>query len=183
MKYSNNWLIEQLQNNQEINYIYFWGHHPAKNGATNQSCLSQWFDSPFEYEGNVYRTAEHWMMAEKARLFKDAESEQLILKSTSPKEAKALGRQVKNFDNNAWLAERVRIVTEGNALKFTQNKDMGKYLLSTGNDVLVEASPYDRIWGIGMKKDDRGVDDPRNWKGGNLLGYVLMEVRGMVKAN
>mgnify|MGYP001240509007 CR=1 FL=1 len=167
--------------NAESSYIYFWGHQPTKDGSIGKNCLSQWWPSQFEKEGIKYSSAEQWMMAEKARAFLDTETLEKILKSETPKEAKDLGRKVSNFNEDVWKLKSYSIVLEGNLLKFSQNPNLKEYLLGTGQSILVEASPYDTIWGIGMKQDDRGVENPKNWKGQNLLGFVLMEVRDILK--
>jgi len=167
-------LITQIEQGERIKFLFFWGHSGA---ASSKSCLSQWFIAPFEFEGITFRTAEHWMMAEKARLFEDDEMYQRIVECETPGEAKKLGRKVRNFDPAIWEAHRLDIVIRGNELKFGQNEEMKDFLLSTGNRVLVEASPYDRIWGIGMTQNNEAVEHPRNWKGLNLLGFALMKVR------
>lgn len=117
------------------------------------------------------------MMAEKARLFEDEETLSKILNCNSPAEAKKLGRQVRNFDDKMWKAHRYEIVKRGNIYKFSQNEDLKTFLLKTENRVLVEASPYDRIWGIGLSKNSDKANYPEQWRGLNLLGFVLMEVR------
>ena len=177
MQYDTKWLLKELDQGITKNYIFFWGDRLRKDGQIGKSCFSQWFARGFEHQGIHYTTAEHWMMAEKARLFKDQESLEKILISSTPGEAKKLGRAIQNFTEQTWLDHREKIVREGNYLKFSQNQDLYEYILSTGDRVLVEASPYDRIWGIGMKQGDAGIEDPNNWKGLNLLGYALMEVR------
>lgn len=116
-------------------------------------------------------------MASKARLFGDEETLAEILNSNDPKTAKALGRKVKNFDDVVWPQNARRLVTEGNVAKFGQNAALGKFLLETGKAVLVEASPYDRIWGIGLKAEDKNAKHPDTWQGQNLLGFALMDVR------
>lgn len=116
-------------------------------------------------------------MAAKARLFGDGDTLAKILESSDPKTAKALGRTVKNFDSDVWTANARRLVTEGNIAKFGQNQELRTFLLATGNLVLVEASPYDRIWGIGLMADDERVKNPGTWQGQNLLGFALMDVR------
>ena len=121
------------------------------------------------------------MMASKACLFNDEETLDHILKSSDPKEIKALGRQVKNFDKEAWDEAKYLIVLNGNYRKFTQNPALRDYLLSTGNRFLVEASPYDRIWGIGLAADDPRAMDSSQWQGENLLGFALMEVRDDIR--
>lgn len=162
---------------EQFRYLFFWGHQPSKDGRITQSCLSQWYDAPFEVEGIRYPTAEHWMMASKARLFADEDALRQILETADPKAAKALGRQVKNFDDKLWMENARRLVTEGNVAKFSQNHALRDFLLGSGDQVLVEASPYDRIWGIGLKATDEKAQNPATWQGQNLLGFVLMDVR------
>jgi len=116
-------------------------------------------------------------MAGKARLFNDEESLLQILESADPKTAKELGRRVKNFDGAKWEANARRLVTEGNIAKFSQNSHLCDFLLATGNTVLVEASPCDQIWGIGLEESDERTKDPAKWQGQNLLGFTLMDVR------
>ncbi len=131
----------------------------------------------FVVDGLLYPTAEHWMMAEKARLFGDEESEAEILEARDPKTAKALGRSVRGFDGEVWDEHCREIVTRGNVEKFGQNEALRKFLLGTAGAVLVEASPYDRIWGIGLRQSDKHASNPVEWRGTNLLGFALMDVR------
>ncbi len=100
MKYNLNWAIEKFESGEKLKYLFFWGHQPKKDGSIYESCFSQWWQSSFEIEGVTYNTAEHWMMAEKARMFKDSAVLEKILLCHTPAEAKKLGRQVKNFDFN-----------------------------------------------------------------------------------
>lgn len=106
-------------------------------------------------DGVLYPTAEHWMMASKARMFGDTEALEQIPVAPDPKSAKALGRQVKNFEEAVWKASARRLVTEGNIAKFQQNLPLRDFLLSTGDAVLVEASPRDWIWGIALDRTIR----------------------------
>jgi hypothetical protein len=177
MKYSIDWLKQQYQKGEEVKYYFFWGHTPKIPGAVDKSCLSQWFPNPFTVEGTLYHTAEHWMMAGKARLFNDAEALEEILKTTKPGTAKAWGRKVKNFDAAVWKAKAYEIVVEGNIHKFSQHKPLKEFLLKTGNQVIVEASPRDFIWGIGLGQDRKEAQHPNTWRGTNLLGFALMEAR------
>lgn len=133
--------------------------------------------APFEREGRRYPTAEHFMMAGKAELFGDLDTRDQIPRVSDPGRVKALGRQVKPFDEARWLAQRWDIVVAANLLKFGQNPALRAFLLGTGSKVLVEASPLDTIWGIGLAADAEAAGDPRRWNGLNLLGFALMEVR------
>lgn len=123
------------------------------------------------------------MMAEKARLFGDQEVLKEILATEKAAKAKALGRAIKNFDNELWEAARFNIVVQGSLHKFKANPEMGAYLLGTDGRVLVEASPVDAIWGIGMAKDHKKAYDPSSWPGLNLLGFALMEARDRLQAD
>jgi ribA/ribD-fused uncharacterized protein len=169
--------LTEFQGKERIKFLLFWGHTPPKDGSVTKSCFSQWFESPFTIKGVRYPTAEHFMMAAKARLFGDRENEALVLKSGHPKQAKELGRKVRDFDEATWIRKRFPLVVEGNLAKFAQNPQLKDFLLGTGDRVLVEASPYDRIWGIGLAADDSAAENPALWKGLNLLGFALMEVR------
>lgn len=158
-------------------WLLFWGHRAVSDAPVSSACLSQWWHAPFEVGGVRYRTAEHYMMAGKARLFGDREAQLRILGTQHPAQAKALGRSVRGFSERQWSAHRVELVIAGNLAKFSQHPQLRAYLLSTGNSVLVEASPYDRIWGIGLRASDARALDPLRWPGLNLLGFALMQVR------
>ena len=177
MKYDVDRLKARWAAGERPELVFFWGHQPRKDGAIGASCLSQWYPASFSIDGQTYATAEHWMMAEKARLFDDHETRQRILAAATPAEAKDLGRAVRGFENEAWNRARHEIVFRGNLAKFTQNPEPWRFLLGTVGQVLVEASPVDRIWGIGLAQDDPLAADPTQWRGLNLLGFVLMEVR------
>jgi ribA/ribD-fused uncharacterized protein len=177
-------LVTEIQSGLAPKWLFFWGHTPSKDGQVSKSCFSQWWDGhAFTHEGVAYATAEHFMMAEKARLFGDALTLSRILTAKSPAEAKKLGRLVQGFDEKQWLAARWNIVVQGNLAKFSQHADLRAFLVETGDRVLVEASPYDRIWGIGMSATAPEVEDPSQWNGLNLLGFALMEVRELLKQN
>ncbi len=171
------WNVEFLlrlgENRPEL--LLFYGHRVTK--SVTETCLSQWYPCKFEIEGAVYTSAEQYMMAEKAKLFGDEEIRAEILNTSDPRRCKALGRKVKGFDPEVWEENEFRIVTEGNKAKFAQNDSLKQFLLSTGDKVLVEASPTDRVWGIGFGKNDPDAADPTKWRGKNLLGFALMQVR------
>ncbi|QHT66016.1 NADAR family protein [Rhodocytophaga rosea] len=179
MKYDINWLLTKhiTNDNEKLKYIFFWGHQPKKDGRISESCFSQWWPAPFIVDNITYKTAEHYMMAEKARLFGNEQLVTQIIDSQSPAEAKKLGRMISNFDEASWNSNKYQIVCEANYYKFSQHPDLKTFLLNTGNRILVEASPVDTIWGIGMAKTDENIYNPVCWKGENLLGFALMEVR------
>lgn len=170
-------LVNRVAKGERLKYLFFWGHTPAADGGVTKSCFSQWWHAPFEIDGIHYPTAEHWMMAGKARLFGDAATLEMILKAEHPKQAKDLGRKVAGFDDEAWNRERFNLVVAGNLAKFAQHPALRDFLLGTGGRILVEASPVDRIWGIGLAGDDPAAEQPGKWRGLNLLGFALMEVR------
>jgi ribA/ribD-fused uncharacterized protein len=161
---------------ETLEYLFFWGHQPSKRGVT-ASCFSQWYAAGFEVDGQHYPTAEHFMMAEKAALFGDASTRAQALAAPSPGAAKALGRKVQGFDEDVWQEHRFSIVVRANQAKFSQNAELGQFLRQTGSRILVEASPVDRIWGIGLAKEDEQATNPNHWRGLNLLGFALMRVR------
>jgi ribA/ribD-fused uncharacterized protein len=175
MKY----IIENLTS--ESKFLFFWGHQPNKDGKISKTCFSQWWLSSFVVDKVIYKTAEHWMMAKKAELFQDSETLAKILLANSPAEAKKLGREIKNYNETLWLAARFEIVKQGNYHKFNQHPELKTFLLNTKDRVLVEASPVDAIWGIGMASDHKDILNPEKWQGLNLLGFALMEVRDELK--
>ena len=117
------------------------------------------------------------MMAAKAQLFGDKASHAQILNAEHPKQAKDLGRAVTGFNESVWLENRWNIVIAANEAKFRQHHELSNFLLSTGEQILVEASPVDRIWGIGLTRRNAEASSPHHWPGLNLLGFALMEVR------
>ncbi|EOD5130375.1 NADAR family protein [Vibrio parahaemolyticus] len=173
-------LQEYVNKGKKIKYVFFWGHQ-EQGGTVSKSCFSQWYESTFSENGIEYMTAEHYMMAEKAKLFGDNETYQKIIKATNPGEAKSLGREVQGFDESKWGENRFQIVVSGNVLKFSQNQKLREFLVNTSNRVLVEASPVDKIWGIGLAVDNQKAENPNLWKGQNLLGFALMEVRDILR--
>jgi ribA/ribD-fused uncharacterized protein len=165
-----------VNSGDKFKYVFFWGHQPSKNGISS-SCFSQWYVAPFIVNGQHFSTAEHFMMAEKAALFGDEATRAKVLLAPNPGAAKALGRQISDFDEAVWTENRFSIVVRANEAKFAQNTELGQFLKQTGSRVLVEASPVDKIWGVGLAQDDEKVNDPNLWQGLNLLGFALMHVR------
>ncbi|WP_338864628.1 NADAR family protein [Myxococcus stipitatus] len=149
-------------------FTFFW---------KEQSPFSQFHRVAFVVDGVRYNCAEQFMMAGKARLFGDAEVLNEILAAKTPPAQKALGRKVRGFDVATWERERERIVYAGNRAKFTQHAALLEVLLATQGTELVEASPMDRIWGVGLKMEDPRIQDPSKWRGLNLLGKVLTRLR------
>lgn len=176
-KYNLKWLQQEFAQGNTKEMCHFWGHHPSKNGKITKSCFSQWWKQGFRARSHTFLYAEQYMMASKARLFGDDEILKQILACDNPKQIKDLGRKVRGFDEEVWNKFKYAIVLLGNWHKFNQNIELKDFLLSTGDKILVEASPYDIIWGIGLAENCAEAQDPMLWHGQNLLGFALMEVR------
>lgn len=174
-------LKKQYNNNKNIKYEFFWGHRPSPDKTITKSCFSQWYKADFWLDTEKYCCMEQYMMSEKAKLFDDNEIYNKIMKSTEPNTIKSLGRKVKNFDEDMWNKVKYSIVLNGNYLKFSQNPSLMNFLIQTDDKILVEASPYDGIWGIQMSANDKRAENPFNWNGNNLLGFALTEVREELK--
>lgn len=143
-------LIDFIASGGQPTYLFFWGHQPQPDGSVGKGCFSAWWPCEFTVDGVRYRSAEHFMMTAKAKLFGDEEIAARIPLARHPKEAKELGRPARGFDEQRWAQRRFDLVVAGNVAKFGQNPELREYLLATGDRVLVEASPRDRIWGIGL---------------------------------
>ena len=169
-------LIDYVNHGNRVKFIFFWGHQKSRSGIS-KTCLSQWYNASFKVDDIIYKTAEHYMMSEKALLFNDDETSKKIINANSPAEAKKLGRTIKGFVEEIWVQHRFDIVVIGNLAKFEQNPEIKEFLLSTDHSILVEASPVDKIWGVGLAEDNSDIMNPNLWKGLNLLGFALMEVR------
>jgi len=164
-------LIELEERGELPDFVLFWG------GRQPKGCLSQWYPSRFTLDGVEYPTAEHYMMAEKARLFGDTAAVEKILADPDPERAKAAGRRVQGFDEDAWTKARYDIVVRGSVAKFGSDERLRGFLLSTTGKILVEASPLDTIWGIGFDEHQPEARLPSRWRGLNLLGFALMDAR------
>jgi hypothetical protein len=162
-------------------YRLFYGHTPRPDGALSDAAFSQFWPCSFSLFGVRYAWAEQWMMASKARLFGDGEALADILAAKTPLACKRVGRRVRGFDEALWRQHRFDIVTQGSVAKFGQDPALKSYLLSTADEVLVEASPSDCIWGIRLGREHEGARDPRRWRGQNLLGFALMRARGILR--
>lgn len=160
----------QINTYENDDYVFFWG-----------SIFSNWAKCTFIHEGLTYTSAEQTMMAAKAKLFGDVGSYYDIINTDNPEEQKAIGKTIIGYDDAKWAAVRYRVVADAIYSKFSQNKEFSTILLETGNKKIVEASPYDKIWGIGMHASDPDILDESKWKGENLLGKALMEVRDRLR--
>lgn len=176
-------LARAIDAGSRVRWLFFWGHQPQRDGSIGTGCLSQWWPAPFVLDGVTFPTAEHWMMWSKATLFGDHGTAREILAASHPHRAKTLGRQVAGFDERVWAEQRYGIVVAGSVAKFGQHDDLRAFLLGTGDRVLVEASPVDRIWGIGLSSDDPRAADPARWLGTNLLGFALMDARDLLRTD
>ncbi|TYB65436.1 NADAR family protein [Nonomuraea sp. PA05] len=174
-------LIAAERRGRRLKYLYFWGHQPAGDGGVGKGCLSQWWPVRFTADGHTFASAEHYMMAHKAWLFGDEENAARVLAVRHPKQAKELGRAVRGFDQATWEKHRFDIVVRGNVAKFGGHEELAGYLLGTGTRILVEASPVDRVWGIGLAADDDRAASPQRWQGLNLLGFALMAARAALE--
>lgn len=155
---------------QRDGYFLFWSEWP-----------SNWTHSPFKIEGRVFNCVEQWMMAKKAAMFKDIEALKRIMSTSDPAAQKRFGRQVKNYNDAKWATVRYEIVLKGVVEKYRQNPDLRELLLATGDLTFVEASPQDKVWGIGMDADDPDATHPGRWRGLNLLGKATTEARKIIR--
>ena len=147
-------------------FVFFWG-----------GTFSNWAESPFKIDGVVYNCCEQYMMVKKALLFGDFEAAKNIMNTFDPSEQKAYGRGVKGFNQARWEAICKKIVYDANYAKFTQNPKMHDELMCTLGKEIVEASPEDKIWGIGLHESDPRAWDKATWQGTNWLGEAIMSVR------
>jgi ribA/ribD-fused uncharacterized protein len=166
-----------LRNHPIYATAYMFYGHSEQNGDSavfSNFYVSRFTDSTY---GLTFDTVEQYMHWRKALLFGDTEIAAKILAAKDPAVCKALGRRVRNFDAKIWSAQAIEIVERGIALKFEQNPELRRILLSTSGSVLVECAENDSIWGIGINKRDQKCQDVNTWKGTNLLGVCLMHVR------
>jgi|APSaa5957512622_1039677.scaffolds.fasta_scaffold44851_3 ribA/ribD-fused uncharacterized protein len=164
--------LYHLYNNHHMEYILFW--KPTQPFGE----FSQWYPSVFKDNNEViYENAEQYMMSQKALLFNDKNMYKQIMKTNNCNLIKKYGRRVKNFDNDIWLKNCYQIISIGNYFKFSQNNELKKKLLLTGDKILAEASPFDKLYGIGMLATDARKVSIDEWEGKNLLGKALMDVR------
>lgn len=139
--------------------------------------LSNWHLSDFVCDGVKFSSMEQYMMYKKAEVFDDKETAEKILGTDNPMKIKSLGRSVKNYNETVWNGVRQIVVYEGLYAKFSQDENLKAQLTATGEDILAECSGIDLIWGNGLSMTDENRFDMSKWKGQNLLGFALMEVR------
>lgn len=170
-----NKIFSSLKTDSDNNFVFFY-HEYEENGY-----LSNWYKSDFIINGNKYCCNEQYMMEQKALLFGDTEIAEKIMRETDPMTIKTLGKAATGFNEKVWNGNKQIIMFRGLMAKFTQNVELREKLISTGNAVLVEASPKDRVWGIALSAGDPDALDMNKWKGENLLGFALMAVRAELK--
>ena len=147
-------------------YVFFW-----------DGIYSQWHKAPMTVNGIEYNCCEQYMMHQKALFFGDDEIAEKVMNTKNPSDQKALGRQIKGFNKERWDKVCLGIVYKGNHAKFTQNPELKEELLGTFDRLMVEASPYDQVWGIGLDENEPGINIAMNWKGQNLLGWAITMVK------
>ena len=167
------WLLDKYDNGETLKFIFFWGHTNKSPDVVNKACFSQWYESSFIVNGILYPTTEHWMMAHKALLFNNRAIFEKIIQVPKPSEVKRLGRMVTGFNQQIWDTKKREIVKIGNIHKFNQHPKLADFLLSTEKRILVEASPVDNIWGIGLSQDNDTIENIYTWQGENLLGFIF----------
>ena len=160
--------LRKRSKGESFNYLFFWKCSPESEGV-GPGCLSQWWPASFKIGDKEYPTAEHFMMYSKAMLFGDEKIADQIMETESCREVKALGRKVENFDSDLWREHRFAVVLRGNLAKFSQNEELKQFIFSTGDAILVEASPTDNIWGIGLSEE-------------KLLGFALLRTRSLLES-
>ena len=158
-------------------FLFFWSHRPQHPDRVDSACLSQWWPAAFVADGHRFPTAEHYLMWRKALLFNDDATAANVLAADGPGAAKALGRAVRGFNDDTWATHRWEIAVSGSLAKFDSDDALRSFLFGTIGRVLVEASPADRIWGIGLPAKAPAAHRPESWQGLNLLGFALMEAR------
>jgi ribA/ribD-fused uncharacterized protein len=155
-----------METKSKEQFAFFWG-----------GTFSNWAKSKFIIDGVEFGTCEQYMMYKKALMFGDFDMAKAIMETNNPREQKAFGRQVKGFERERWETYCREIVYDANVAKFTQNEDMKQELMFTVGRTLVESSPLDCIWGIGLAADDPLAQDRATWKGTNWLGEAIERVR------
>lgn len=190
MKYTKEWLLNEEKSGKTFKYRGFWGN---KNDSDLEKSFSNFYKSNFEvllYNGKsfIFNCNEQYFMYRKALEFKDYEiMSEILVPGLRPRDYQILGRKVKNYNDEIWNKVRYQAMLDGLTLKFSQNEKLKKYLLSTNNELLVEASPVDDVWGCGFAKNDKQGKPlkqwrtPSLWRGQNLLGFALMELRDDLK--
>lgn len=190
MKYTTQWLLDEMKQGKKFDFLGFWGN---KNDTKEEKTFSNFYKSKFTVDifknrQHTFECSEQYFMYRKAIEFEDYETaEKILANGLSPSEYKSFGRMVKNYDDKKWNEIRYGVMIDGLRHKFNQNETLKQYLLKTGNKIIVEASPVDTIWGVGLAKvNKQGIPNniwknPSKWNGQNFLGFALMELRDEIK--
>ena len=166
------------------NRFLFFSEYTNNSHNVNKTCFSNFYPAQFvDDKGITFHNSEQYLMYHKALLFNDIQIANNILSVKTPSTIKKLGRAVRNFNESKWVECRRQIMGDGLYFKFNQNQDMKNFLLSTGDLILVEASPYDTIWGIGLSETNAMNTSEYQWRGQNLLGKSLMDIRAYFRQN
>lgn len=163
-----------IGNREEEAYFFYRPNEPY-------GCFSNWYKSPFTVNGIRFNTAEQYIMYQKCIIFGDKEAAADMLAANSPREQKAIGRRARGYIHKVWEGIRQMVAVKGLYAKFSQNEDLKKILLATGNAYIVETTENDRIWACGLSLDDNNRFYADRWHGQNILGFALMEVRDILK--
>jgi ribA/ribD-fused uncharacterized protein len=178
MKYNLTWLKQKYDGGSQPEFLFFFAAAPSeRSGSGEETMLTQWYPSNFVVQGDQYLHSAHWMMVQKAKLFDDIGAANRLLAATDDRQILEHGRQIAGFDQKHWDDHKYNIVMLGNLHKFSQNQSLRAYISGTHPRVLAEANPNDQIWGIGLTEGTDGAMNPHHWRGLNLLGFALMEVR------
>ena len=180
MKYDLTWLKQQYDSGSHPEFLFFYEIPAVPASASAQMMLPQWYPCSFSVQGDQYLHAAHWMMVQKAKLFGDGESATSLLTLKDDTAIKSRGRHITGFDQRRWDDHKYSIVLSGNLHKFSQHQALRAYISGTHPLVLTEANPDDSVWGIGMRENAPGATNPHHWRGLNLLGFALMEVRDIL---
>ena len=180
MKYDLTWLKQQYDSGTQPEFLFFSEMPAGPHSSSAHMMLAQWYPSGFSVQGDQYLHAAHWMMVQKAKLFDDDEAAASLLTLKDNREIKSRGRHIVGFDQRRWDDNKYSIVVLGNLHKFSQHPILRAYISETRPMVLTEANPDDGVWGIGMQENAPGATNPHHWRGLNLLGFALMEVRDIL---
>ena len=177
MKYDLAWLKQRYDSGAQPEFFFFAASPAGTREMSLRSVLTQWYPSAFSVQGDQYASAAHWMMVQKAKLFGDHAAATELLEMQSDDHIRQRGRQIDGFEQKHWDQHRYSIVMQGNLHKFSQHPAMRTYISGTQPLVLSEANPHDKVWGIGLEEHSPEASNPHQWRGLNLLGFALMEVR------
>ncbi len=189
--YYHEWLFETADNlkkaglikdrlkisDQEVDAVFF--HKPEE----PHGYLSNWYPSPFDLDGVHFSSAEQYIMFQKCMIFGDEASAKAVLATDDPETQQAIGRNAKGYVGAVWAGQRQLVAVRGLLVKFNQNEDLKQKLLDTGDSYLVECAHSDTIWACGVRLNEDERFDAGKWRGQNILGFALMEVRSILQAN